>query len=129
MHTIDWYIDAAKARSGIKSERKLSEFLGLKFVAISSYRTGRAFPSDDTMVKLAKMAGVNPDIALLELSVWRNEGPARKAYASILHRLAHAMVIICAISSISPANAQAQPLSKCQMERVDLYIMEYNGLI
>ena len=92
MNTIDFYIDNAKTIYRVDSDRKLSIALGLNPSSVSTWRVGRSYPNDDTMVKLAKMAGVSEAQALLELSYWRSEGETKKVYHSIWEKVAKTAV-------------------------------------
>ena len=96
-HTVDWYIDRALDSSGAPSDRELSRRLGLGPTAINNYRIGRAWPSDEAMVKLAELAGVDPDIALLELNSWRaKEEAVRKRYSRLAKVLEKAGAMVAA---------------------------------
>ena len=83
MLTIDNYCDRAKAQSNIKSDRKLADALGITSPSLSQYRRKRAWPSDNTMVKLAELAGLDPKQGLLYLSTWRAEGKALELFIEI----------------------------------------------
>lgn len=74
MRQIDWYIDTAVKKQGLSSPRALGPHLGLSVAAASNWRTRRAWPGDETMVRLADLCGVPREEALLELSVWRTAG-------------------------------------------------------
>jgi transcriptional regulator with XRE-family HTH domain len=108
MRTIDFYIDRAKEFSKITSNRKLGVKLGVSEGAISQFKTGRAIPSDDTMIKLAKLAHVDKDLALMELNTWRTKGEAKETYQRILDKLGGAVAVlfvcVCMLGS-SPAKA------------------------
>lgn len=127
---VDWYIDRAKTCSGIVSNRKLGLELGISEGAMSHFKTGRAFPSDETMVKLAKLAQVDPDLALLDLGSWKTTGEAKEAY----ERLKSRFVSLCIIAALTltfvifppdDGEAQASGLSTIQHSVVnpDLYII------
>ena len=83
MRSINWYIEEAKTRTGIKSDRKLAEMVGLAPNATFFWKSGRAFPSDEAMFKLAKIAGINPLVGLIDLNIWRSNGATQKAYQEI----------------------------------------------
>jgi len=87
MRSIDDYIDTAKQRAGLTSDRKLDLALGHTGQSVSHWRTKRAWPTDEKMVKLAELAGVDPEEALLDLSVWRTEGEARAVYERLARRI------------------------------------------
>lgn len=103
---IFFYISKAMSNSGASSERKLAEMLGLSHTWVTHIRRG-ALPTDETMEKLARIAGIDTAVALLDLSAWRTDGPARKAYESILQRITSAALIMLASTAILTAPAQA----------------------
>ena len=92
------------------------------------YRSGKQLPSDETMVKIAEIAGLDPYEALLRLNIWRcemktlhagkslSQESALKVYASKLqeHLRRAAAIIIAALMlagaslSPTPANAHAR---------------------
>ena len=97
MRDINTYLDAAKERTNSPSDRKLSLLIGLAPGALNHYRTGRAHPDDDTMTKLAALAGMDPQAALLDLNIWRSEGLAKSAYIELARRLGRtAAAFFCA---------------------------------
>ena len=108
MKDVNFYLDEAKKNSGAKSDRRIAEMCGLGANAASFWRVGKALPSDETMVRLAKIAKINPLIALLDLNIMRSEGAARNAYIKIyngmqktLHTALFAMIFV-----LSASNAQ-----------------------
>ena len=104
---INWYCQRAKENGVYRSYRKLGGALGITEGSISQFRTGRAFPSDDTMVKLAKLAGVDPYVALLDLSTWRTKGEAQKAYAKILQKITAAIALAFGLNALTSSTALA----------------------
>lgn len=123
-------------RSGAKSERALCGLLGLNSIAITSYRRG-TLPTDETMEKLARIAGIDPQLALLDLNIWRTEGPARAAYQALLQKI-KAVVIILGfaglLSTAQPSHASVLTMQQlhqeekcCEYGKI-LYIMGNNVL-
>lgn len=94
MRPIDFYLDKAKENHGLKSDRELDRAIGFKGCGVSQIRTGRALPSDEAMIKLAEMARVDPEEALLELAyrraASRDETRAASVYRALLDRVTHA---------------------------------------
>ena len=105
MKNINDYIDLARKKHSLKSDRRLSAALGLSEVAVQRWRAGVSIPSDDTMVKLADMAGISKEQALLELSYWRADGEAKSTYKMLLKRLVPTAACLAFIlgSTTSPA--------------------------
>ena len=84
------YLDLAIKKQGLKSDRELSRALELKSNnTMTNMRSGKHLPSDDTMIKIAELAGEPVDVALLRLNLWRSKTPeTREHYAAIAERLA-----------------------------------------
>lgn len=104
LNNVQHYIDAAKERNGYKSDRALDRALALSGAAVSHWRTGRSFPTDDTMVKLADLAGIDRRAAMLDLCIWRTAGAARKVFEDIA-KTAAAVLLVFALSNAPPVAA------------------------
>lgn len=88
VRTVDWYIDRALIRSGAPSDRVLGERIGLAPNSLTNYRTKRGWPSDHVMIRLADLAGIDPDIALMDLNSWRaKEDTVRERYTRLAKML------------------------------------------
>lgn len=106
MRTLNDYIKVAVIRNNFRSKREFCKALGVSPNATTTYNNG-TFPSDETMVKIAKLAGIDEATALLELAIWRTSGAAQKTYASILQKISQVTVsvILFGIFSVSPVDA------------------------
>lgn len=99
--TLQFYVDRAIERSGAKSDRKLSEMLGMAPNTISFYRSGRSLPSPDAIIKLALIAGIDPAIAVTDLNIWNTQGDAQAVYKKILKHMTTAAFALIMVISIS----------------------------
>jgi hypothetical protein len=68
---LDWYLDEARTAIGAPSDRQLALALRVDTASLSAYRTKRAWPSPEVMVRLAELAKVSPEVALAQLASWR----------------------------------------------------------
>ena len=124
MRTIQQYMDQAIERQQLGSDRQLARLLDMSQVNI--WRQGKSLPSEDAMLRLAELAGIDPQVALLELAFMRTEGPAREAYGELLKRI----VSICGatvfgLSSLHPTvglskeikavNPSPAPVHECRI--------------
>lgn len=106
---IDDYIDFAKEKQGLTSDNLLSQALGINRASISTWRKRKAWPSPDHMAHLAKLGGQDPDLAVLDLEIWRNEGPAKEIFISIAARLSAAAAVLAVVITVTaPNNAMAE---------------------
>lgn len=84
------YVEKAKKRSGAKSDRKLCDMLGVSNNMITHYKNKNTLPNDETMIKLAAIAGVDPMQALLDLNVWRSPEKIKPHYMKIMSHVSAA---------------------------------------
>lgn len=114
VRTVDWYIDRALIRSGAPSDRTLGVELGLSPNSLTNYRTRRAWPSDQAMIRLAELAGIDPDVALMDLNAWRAKAEdVRDRYTNLARMLekagvAVAVAIVAIVGIAFPAETKAE---------------------
>jgi len=88
--TINDYLDAAAQKHALTSDRQLARELGVTHQALRNWRKFQAWPSDQTMVRIAAMAEADTDDALLHLNYWRSKDPvAKDMYRKILSAVYH----------------------------------------
>lgn len=110
MRDINHYIDAARDRTGCKSDRKLALLIGLAGTTINHWRTGRSLPDDETMAKLAQLAGQEPTMALLDLNIWRSkDGLARSHYIDLARRIGRSAAAFFCVGFLGAAAAALTP--------------------
>lgn len=125
---LSFYLEKAKENADIPSDRKLGIALGRSDALINQMRRGRALPSDDVMIELATLAGIDPYIALLDLSAWRTEGAAQAAYKEILKRIS-CIILAMFVSSFvatTPSHASAfVKVEQCNYGKDTVYYGKY----
>jgi transcriptional regulator with XRE-family HTH domain len=78
------YMDRARVYSGLGSDNRLAAALEISQATISSYRRGFSIPTPAKMVKLAKLAGISPEVALLHRGAWQADDQVSRAVMSRL---------------------------------------------
>lgn len=123
MRSLAWYLDTARARIGAPSDAALSRRLELERNTVPQYRMGRAFPSDDVMLRLAGLCEVSPEEALCELHVWRADAAQSSERAAVYKRLlAKAVAGSVALLALVPA-LEGQRANGSTRDAPKLYIM------
>lgn len=109
MLNLEAYINRAIDNQELQSDRHLGRVLGVSPSTVAIWRAGKSLPTDETMVKLAGLAKVSKEQALLELSYWRAEGEAKDTYESLIKRLGvtAAAVTLVILSGFVPTTANA----------------------
>lgn len=73
MKNFEEYAEIAIKRCKLNSYNQLAKALEIKQPSVVSFKTGKSLPSARTMVKLAKLAGVPEEQALIDLATWANQ--------------------------------------------------------
>lgn len=73
MNDLNFYVDKIKKETVIKTDSTLAVALGLQAGSFSQFKTGRAIPSDLVMLRLAELAKIPYEKALIDVSIWRNK--------------------------------------------------------
>lgn len=72
MQNFEEYAEKAMKRCNINSYNQLAKALEIKQPCVVVFRSGKKLPSARTMVKLAKLAGIPEEKALMDLAAWAN---------------------------------------------------------
>jgi hypothetical protein len=115
MRNLAWYIDTAKSISGCSSDRKLSQLLKMAPNWVATARKRPMFPTDETMINLAKIADIPLHTALLDLNIWRSTGKAKAVYQR-LAEVAQTASLTAFIFFITALPASAM----CQLASADI---------
>ena len=67
------YLKLAINRQGLRGINALACELGIKSASMSRLNTGKSLPAESTMIKLAELAGLPKEEALIDLNLWRSE--------------------------------------------------------
>lgn len=78
------YMDRARVYSGLGSDNRLAAALEISQATISTYRRGFSIPTPAKMVKLAQLAGISPEVALLHRAAWQADDQVSRAVMSRL---------------------------------------------
>ena len=73
MKTFNEYAEKAIVRYGLTGYNNLARELGMTKSSISMLRSGKNIPSEATMIRLAELAGMPKEEALIDLNLWRSK--------------------------------------------------------
>ena len=93
MKNLNDYIEDAKTKQGIKSDRKLCEAIKVSPTAVTFYKNKGVLPTDDVMMRIAELGVNDIETALIDLNIWRSPAPAQKIYRAMFEKLS--MLCIC----------------------------------
>lgn len=96
-------LQKAQERIGAKSQRDLAKALGMNNSSLSLLASGKGELSDETYIKLAKLAGVDPAEVLIEKHE-RKAGPeARAVWARINAAVSKSAILGLGVILLLPA--------------------------
>ena len=86
------------------SQAKLAKTIGISAASLSNLRTGKGELSDETYIKLAKLAGVDPTEVIIEKHM-RKAGPeGRKVWATLAKALPKSAALLVVVALVVPYN-------------------------
>lgn len=89
MRTFDDYLSEARRKQNVSSNNQLAKILGISSNYISQLSRGRSLPSDETMIRIAELAKMNIEAALIDLAIWRSSGEnSKKTWLNLANKLA-----------------------------------------
>lgn len=119
------YLDTARARAGLTSDRRLGDAIGVSKNSISQYRLGIATPHPAVMLRLAELAGVPGEVALLDRASWQADDTRSRDVMARLRSLVAAATAACLLF-VLVLPAVSATIVHDTIHRT-LYIMENNG--
>lgn len=95
-------LDLARERHGLKSDYKLSLYLGIADGSIRNFRHGRTLPDERICKLLAEAAGIDPLVLAAQVQAQRSKtDDARSLWEAIADRLqmsaAHSLAVILSV--------------------------------
>lgn len=126
LESIDALIDAAKTYSGLTSDRKLGIALDISHNNVCRWKKYH-YPSDEHQRRLAKLAGLPEEEALLALNAWRSSDPATKAiYTKLAERFQGAIfALLLAIGITTGTIESAEAVQENIGEQTAIFNVPY----
>ncbi len=118
MPAIHDLMTAAKEASGIPSNYRLAQVLGVTVHTVANWQNDRALPNEAMTIRLAELAGVDPAPALAEMAAGRaKDEETRGVWLAIADRLRKAPIGAAAALALamsfagtpSPSHASSAP--------------------
>lgn len=73
MRQLNFYTQKAINRYNLNGQNALAREIGIAGATLSQFLNGKALPSEETMIKLAELAGLPKEEALIDLNLWRSK--------------------------------------------------------
>ena len=100
------YVTQALSNSSLKNRAELCRILGIKQSSLYTLEHGKTIPADTTMIKLAELAGMPKEEALIDLNLWRSKNdPTRHEIWKRIAKMIGCTFVFFLVSHIPNANA------------------------
>jgi transcriptional regulator with XRE-family HTH domain len=90
-------LDKLANAKNCRNSTGIAELLHVSRSSVSLWRSGDAYPDEERIAHMARLAGADPAIWLAEVRAERTTGEAAKAWRDALRRLAVAATIMLSI--------------------------------
>lgn len=120
------YAEKAIARHNLTGYNNLAREIGINKASVSVLRSGKSLPSEDTMIKLAELAGLPKEEALIDLNLWRskNNPELNKVWQRLSKMVNYLLILfVCIIFSANSSYASDLGLSNVSQEFNNIYII------
>ena len=100
------YTNKVIQRYGLRGQNAVARELGITTASMSKFMSGKIPPSEETMIKLAELAGLPKEEALIDLNLWRSKNdPKRHEIWLRISKMVGCLLllIICLLPSFSYA--------------------------
>ncbi|MBU2807566.1 helix-turn-helix transcriptional regulator [Acidithiobacillus ferrooxidans F221] len=115
-------VQKARERGGYPSLASLAKAVDVNHSSLSLLASGKSELSDETYIKLAKLAGVDPTEVIIEKHM-RKAGPeGQKVWANLAKALPKSAALLLVILLITPYNQIHVALSKFSMVSNTYYV-------
>lgn len=98
-------LDKCRTSGLVQSDNQIAEHLGVSRQVVSGWRHGSKFPSDERIVQLARIAGIEAGPYLVGVHAEHAGGAAGRAWAALARRLGTAAVLALAVLPQPSASA------------------------
>lgn len=122
MRNFNDYAEKAIGRYGLTGYNNLAREIGIKKSSMSALRSGKACPTEENMIKLAELAGMPKEEALIDLNLWRSKD--KPELQKIWQRLAKMIGLFLFLSLFNVENATASTQNHLSQVRQPIYIMD-----
>ncbi len=127
MRSFQDYVFEARKKKNIYSNNKLAKEIDIAGASLSVMMNNKTLPAEETLIKIADLAGIPREEALLDLSIWRAKSDDVKntweKIRELLKIAAMSLIIIIFFSTSASATELQQEVSTFDLKNVEEYIL------
>lgn len=97
-------MEKAICKQNLKNQNQLAKFIGISSASMATMKSGKILPSEETLLKVAALADIPAEQALIDLNLWRSQkDPARLAAWQKISKLINKTALIALFLGVSSA--------------------------
>lgn len=98
----DKYVELAQKKQSL-TQNGVAKKIGITSACMSFYVSGKKLPSEETILKVAALAGVAPERALIDLNLWRSkDSPNRHEVWKKLSKMIQFSIVLLIVFNSLP---------------------------
>lgn len=104
------YVSKAADRFGLRGQNAVAREIGVSSAAMSQFAQGESLPSEETILKLAELAGMPKEKALIDLNIWRSRNDPKRLHVwkNISKMIKIVCLVLCFSSIITPVHSHEE---------------------
>lgn len=108
------YVFEARKKQNIYSNNKLAKEIGIAGASLSVMMNNKTLPAEETLIKIADLAGIPREEALLDLSIWSAKSDdAKKTWEKIRTLLNTAALTLALLISSQNQYITKENVNEC----------------
>ena len=122
MRNFQDYISEAQKKQNLYSLSKIAQKIGISANSVSVMYKNKTLPSEETLIKIADLAGIPREEALLDLSIWSAKSDDAKSTWKKIREMLKTAALVLTFASFYPLPTYQQ---SCNNEIKEQYTVYY----
>lgn len=118
------YVFEARKKQNIYSNNKLAKEIGIAGASLSVMMNNKTLPAEETLIKIADLAGIPREEALLDLSIWSAKSDDAKSTWKKIREMLKTAALVLTFASFYPLPTYQQSCNNAIKEQYTVYYVK-----
>lgn len=124
MRNFQDYISEAQKKQNLYSLSKIAQKIGISANSVSVMYKNKTLPSEETLIKIADLAGIPREEALLDLSIWSAKSDDAKSTWEKIREMLKTAALVLTFASLYPLPTYQQSCNNAIKEQYTVYYVK-----
>mgnify|MGYP005918414729 CR=1 FL=1 len=124
MRNFQDYISEAQKKQNLYSLSKIAQKIGISANSVSVMYKNKTLPSEETLIKIADLAGIPREEALLDLSIWSAKSDDAKSTWKKIREMLKTAALVLTFASFYPLPTYQQSCNNAIKEQYTVYYVK-----